>query len=183
MEELALHILDLIQNSIRAKASRVELTIEEDTNIDRLVIEISDNGHGMSSDFCERVLDPFTTSRDTRRVGLGLPLFSMTARQCEGDLEISSVLGQYTRVTVYMKHSHWDRPPLGDMPGTMVALLVGNPDLELIYCHRFNGEEFTLETQEIKEAIGPDLRINDMEILDWIRDYLREGLAEIYGGE
>lgn len=183
MEELALHILDLIQNSIRAMASRVELTIEEDTKRDRMEIEIMDNGQGMSKDFCQKALDPFTTSRNTRRVGLGLPLFSMTAKQCEGDLEITSVLGESTRVLVYMKRSHWDRPPLGDMPGTMVALLVGNPDLDLIYRHVFNGEEFTLDTSDIREAIGPNLRLNDMEILEWIRDYLSEGLAEIYGGE
>lgn len=183
MEDLALHILDLIQNSIRAQAERVDLTIEEDEKKDRIVIEIWDDGQGMSEDFCKKVLDPFTTSRKTRRVGLGLPLFSMTANQCEGDLEIDSVPGEYTKVLAYMRLSHWDRPPLGDMPGTIVALLVGNPDLDFKYQHRVNGEEFTLDTTEIREAMGPGYSISDMEILEWIREYMKEGLAEIYGGE
>lgn len=183
MEDLALHILDLIQNSVRAKATRVDLTIEEKLTEDLMRISIWDNGQGMSRDFCQKALDPFTTSRTTRRVGLGLPLFSMTARQCEGDLKLTSLPGEYTHVEVFMKYSHWDRPPLGDMAGTIVALLVGNPQLDFLYQHSFNGATFTLDTREIREAVGPDLQISALEVLDWIREYIQEGLAEIYGGE
>lgn len=183
MEELALHILDLIQNSIRAQATKVRLTIFEDEVKDKIRITIWDNGEGMSREFCQKALDPFTTSRTTRRVGLGLPLFAMTAKQCEGDLLLTSLPGEYTEVQVFMRRSHWDRPPLGDMAGTLVSLLVGNPDLDFCYQHIYNGEKFTFDTREIQEAVGPDLSINHLEVLEWIRGFIEEGLAEIYGGE
>ena len=99
MEELALHVLDLAQNSLAAGATLVIIIINEDTMANRLTIGIEDNGRGMESEFVVQVLDPFTTTRTTRRVGLGLPLLFMTARQCGGDLTIDSEPGRGTKVT------------------------------------------------------------------------------------
>ncbi len=182
MEELALHILDLIQNSLRAEATGVELTIEEDYNADLIRVTINDNGKGMNEEYCSRVLDPFTTTRKTRRVGLGLPLVAMTARQCNGDLKIDSIPEEGTAVSFTMQHSHWDRPPLGDMPQTITALLVGNPQLDLRYRHRVEEEEFVFDTREIRETLGSELEINNLEVLEWIKGYLEENLESLYDG-
>lgn len=175
MRELSLHILDIVQNSIAAAAEVIEIIIDEDIEEDLLLIKIIDNGSGIAEDKLAQIIDPFITSRTTREVGLGLPLFKEAAKRCEGDLEIKSVLGQGTEVKVYFKHSHIDRAPLGDIKGTLISLLSVNPDIDFIYQHIYQEKAFDFNTVEVKKELD-GIDINKPRILKWIDGYIKEGL-------
>lgn len=177
MPELALHILDLVQNSISAGAKHITVTLLRDTAADELVIVIEDDGCGMSAEFVERVTSPFTTSRTTRKVGLGIPMFKQLAEMCEGGFELSSEVGKGTRLTARFKASHLDLPPLGDMPGTICSLLLACPEgVDFRFAFDEDGREFALETAELRQALG-GLPLNEPEILEWVRQYAAEGIA------
>ncbi|MDK2784343.1 MAG: hypothetical protein PWQ41_668 [Bacillota bacterium] len=181
MEELALHILDLVQNALAAGATEVVIEIKEDTAGDRLVITITDNGCGMDQEFVRRVLDPFTTTRTTRRVGLGLSLLAMAARQAGGDLQVASEKGKGTTVTATFRLQHWDRPPLGDVPATLVTVLAGAPKLDLTYRHTVDGRTFTFRAWEVQRELG-GVPINDPKVLTFLKRYLEEELTSLHGG-
>ena len=131
MEDLSLHILDIMENSIAALASRIELTIAEDTLDDLLSLEIRDNGKGMDAEARSKALDPFFTTRTTRRVGLGLPLLAQAARQSGGTFELISEPGKGTTVKAAFQPSHLDMKPLGDIAETLRMILVSRPELDL----------------------------------------------------
>ena len=153
MEDLSLHILDIVENSIGAKASRIEIKVVEDIRKDLLTIEIKDNGQGIDEKTVEKVLDPFFTTRTTRKVGLGLPLLSQAARESGGDLQIESKVGRGTRVKATFGYSHIDRKPLGNMEATLTTLIAGNPNIDFIYKHKKDGLEYRLDTKEIRARI------------------------------
>ncbi len=182
MRELSLHILDIIQNSISAQATEIKLSIKEDLKNDLLTIIIEDDGVGMDEELQEKVIDPFVTSRTTREVGLGLSLFKAAAEQSDGKLEIESELGVGTIVKAEFKHSHIDRAPLGDIVGTLITILSADPDFEFIYSQQVNGRKFTLTTGEIKEQLG-DVKLSNSQVINWLRDYLKEQINNLYGGE
>jgi len=131
MEDLSLHILDIVENSISASANRIEILIAEDTHRDLLCLEIKDNGKGMDAEARVRALDPFFTTRTTRRVGLGLPLLAQAARESGGKLEITSEPGRGTTIKAVFQLSHPDRKPLGDIAETLRTILSGRPELDL----------------------------------------------------
>ncbi len=178
MKELSLHILDIAKNSVKAKADRVLITVKEDEKENLLEIIIEDNGCGMSQEFLESVKDPFSTTRTTRKVGMGIPLFEAAAVQCGGRLDISSEIGQGTRVYTCFQLNSIDRAPLGDMAGTMTTLISGSPDINFIYNHIKNGKEFNLDTNELKEVLG-EVPLNIPEVVIWIEDYIKEGLLDL----
>ncbi len=153
MEDLSLHILDIVENSIRAKASRIEIKVIEDIRKDLLTIEIKDNGQGIDEETVKKVLDPFFTTRTTRRVGLGLPLLSQAARESGGDVEIESKVSRGTRVKATFGYSHIDRKPLGNMGATLTTLIAGNPEVDFIYEHKNDELEYRLDTKEIRTRI------------------------------
>jgi hypothetical protein len=144
MQDLSLHILDVVENSLAASASRIKILIAEDTPGDLLSLEITDNGKGMEAEARERALDPFYTSRSTRRVGLGLPLLAQAARESGGTLEITSQPGRGTTVKATFQLSHPDRKPLGDIAETLRTILAGRPELDL----RF---EYTRDSKVLAE--------------------------------
>jgi signal transduction histidine kinase len=153
VEDLSLHILDIVENSIRAKASRIEIKVVEDIRKDLLTIEIKDNGQGIDEETIKKVLDPFFTTRTTRKVGLGLPLLSQAARESGGDIEIESKVGRGTRVKATFGYSHIDRKPLGNMEATLTTLIAGNPETDFIYEHKKDELEYRLDTKEIRARI------------------------------
>ena len=153
MQDLSLHILDIVENSIRAKASRIEIKVVEDTRKDLLTIEIRDNGQGIDEETIKKVLDPFFTTRTTRRVGLGLPLLSQAARESGGDVEIESKVGRGTRVKATFGYSHIDRKPLGNIEATLTTLIAGNPEIDFIYEHKRDELEYRLDTKEVRARI------------------------------
>ncbi len=132
MEDLSLHILDIVENSIRAKASR---------------IEIKDNGQGIDEETMKKVLDPFFTTKTTRKVGLGLPLLSQAARESGGNIEIASKVGRGTRIKASFGYSHIDRKPLGNIGATLTALIAGNPEVDFIYGYKKDELEYLLDTK------------------------------------
>jgi hypothetical protein len=179
MRELSLHILDIAQNSIVAEADEIRIAIIEDEKKDRLAICIKDDGRGMDKETLTKVVDPFYTTRTTRKVGLGIPMFKQAAEQCEGKFSISSNLGVGTEIVAEFKHSHIDRMPLGNMSDTLITIINSSDKIDLMYTHKINDEKFTLSTRDIKKSLG-DLPITNLDVLIWLRDYIKENLSEMY---
>jgi anti-sigma regulatory factor (Ser/Thr protein kinase) len=176
VRELSLHILDALENSVEAGATRIELRIEEDLRKDILRIVIRDNGRGMSEEFARQVLNPFVTTRKTRHVGLGLPLFAVAAERCNGDLRIESKVGVGTTVTVAFQHSHIDRAPLGDIPGTLMAIILSDRAVDVFYKHRVDRRTFDLDTAEVRRELGT-VPLSHPAVREWLETTLREGVA------
>ncbi|NLK09042.1 MAG: sensor histidine kinase [Firmicutes bacterium] len=174
MRELALHILDIIQNSLRAGAKLIEVEIVEDTRLDTLMVLIRDDGSGMDEVLLERVIDPFTTTRTTRKVGLGIPLMKMAAESAAGDFTIDSRLGEGTVVKATFVHSHIDRMPLGNMADTISTVIAGNPTVDLVYRHRINDDVSGLDTRLLKAEVGEEA-LTVPSVIEWVKIYLKEG--------
>lgn len=179
MRELSLHILDIAQNSIVAEADEIRIAIIEDLEADRLAICIKDDGKGMDAETLRKVVDPFYTTRTTRKVGLGIPMFKQAAEQCDGSFSITSDLGVGTKIVAEFKHSHIDRMPLGNMSDTLITIINSSDKIDLNYTHEVNNEKFTLCTRDIKKTLG-ELPITNLDVLIWLRDYIKENLEEIY---
>jgi len=149
MKDLSLHILDIVENSIRAQATRVEISVEEDEQRDVLTLKIEDNGKGMEQEMASRVAQPFFTTKPGRRIGMGLALLAQATKEANGELEISSMPGGGTRIKATFRYSHPDRKPLGDIRVTLETLIAGNPNVDFIYEHRKGGELTRLDTREV----------------------------------
>jgi len=182
MRELSLNVLDLVQNSIAAEAHKVAVTVTESEASDSLMVAIEDDGRGMEKEFLARVTDPFTTTRTTRRVGMGIPLFKMEAEMAGGSFEITSHPGEGTSLFASFQRSHLDTPPLGDMAGTVAAIVQSTPDMEFFYEHRTDTGEFLFSTTEIREALG-DVSLSEPAVVEWIREYVRENELALKPGE
>jgi anti-sigma regulatory factor (Ser/Thr protein kinase) len=181
VKEIALHLLDIVENSVTAGARRVDLTVREDTVNDRLNVVVLDNGKGMDEDLLARVTDPFVTSRTTRKVGLGIPLLKAAAESCEGDLRIDSTLGQGTRLEADFQRSHIDRMPLGDLAGTMLTLLVAFPEVRWVFDYSVDGRRFLFDSEPIIRELG-DVPVTEPTILTFLRGMLHEGVDRVQRG-
>lgn len=177
--DLSQHILDITENGVKADATLLHIDIVEDLTADRLTLSIQDNGSGMDAEMVRRVADPWVTTRTTRKVGLGIPFLKQTAEMCDGNFEIRSQLGQGTTTQATFRHSHIDRPPLGDLIGTLICIIVGYPAIDLAYRHQVEQREFTLDTRDIREILGGDISLSDPEVLGFLRETLTEGLREL----
>jgi len=177
--ELSLHILDLLENAIEAGASRIKLAIEEDLSKDLLRITVTDNGRGMDKATLERMRDPFFTTRTTRRVGLGIPLFAATAERCNGSFRIESAPGEGTIIAATFQHSHIDRPPIGDMVTTLLSVILGQEQVDLHYHHKVNERDFEFNTEEVRTKLG-EVPISHPLVRRWLKGYLQEGLSALY---
>ena len=176
MKELSLHILDIVKNSVKAGATLIGIDVTESVQENKLSIVISDNGCGMSKEFLARVRDPFTTTRTTRKVGMGIPLFEAAALQCEGAFDITSEEGVGTVVTAVFQNDHIDRAPLGDMAETMTTLVSGSPEIDFCYTHITDDRRFVFDTRTIREELGPEVPLDLPDVLLWMDAFLREGL-------
>ncbi|MDD3839600.1 MAG: ATP-binding protein [Clostridia bacterium] len=182
MREISLHILDIVQNSIKAGADLIKISIREDIKDNIMVIDVVDNGKGIPEEMLGRVTDPFVTMRSTRKVGMGLPLLKAAAERCDGSLEVKSELDKGTAVRAVFVHDHIDRAPLGDVTGTIVSLIMTNPDIDFEYIHYYNQEQFQFDTRSVREVLGDDVPISDIEVIQWIKGYIDEGISKMYGG-
>jgi anti-sigma regulatory factor (Ser/Thr protein kinase) len=178
VRELSLHILDALQNSVEAGATRIELRIEEDLEKDRLTITIADNGRGVSEDLAKKVLDPFVTTRSTRHVGLGLPLFAAAAERCAGELRMQSRPGVGTTLAVTFQHSHLDRAPLGDLSGSLMAVMLSEHPVDVRYKHIVDARDFQLDTAEMRRQLE-GVPLSHPLVRDWLKSTLMEGLASL----
>ncbi len=177
MRELALHLLDIAENSVAAEAGTVWITVEEDHAADRLRITVEDNGRGMDAEMVARVTDPFVTSRTTRKVGLGIPLLKAAAEACNGFLTLTSTPGKGTQVVVEFQHSHIDRMPLGNLAATILTLVVGSPQVHWVFRYRVDGQEYEFDDAPVKAALG-DVPLSEPAVLGYLRDALESGIAE-----
>lgn len=166
--------MDVAQNSITAGASLIEIRVEEDRQKGELVISILDNGKGMSKEQVRRVVDPFFTTRTTRKVGLGVPLFKMEAEMTGGDFSVRSELGKGTEVRARFITTHVDMIPLGNINDTMVLLISCNPDRDFLFIHQIDGEKLELDTRQLRQVLGEDVPLNEPDVVQWIRGYLQE---------
>jgi anti-sigma regulatory factor (Ser/Thr protein kinase) len=182
MKELSLNILDIAENSVRANASLITISVTEDTAADTLTISVADNGCGMSPEFLAHVCDPFTTTRTTRKIGLGIPLFKEAAEATGGNLTIRSEVGKGTETTAVFTRSHIDRMPLGDVASTISTLIQCNDDRDFIYHYTFDGNTFTLDTRELRTVLG-GVALSEPDVVVWIREYIRQNTKEINGGK
>ncbi len=178
MLEISLHVLDIVNNSVKAGADLIGITICEDKQQNLLSIDITDNGCGMDEAFLRSVTDPFKTTRTTRKVGMGLSLFKSAAEATGGSLSIASKKGKGTSVHVRFVYDHIDRQPLGDMAQTITTVLSGNASIDFLYRHTVDGKDFLLDTREIRQILG-DVELSQPEIITWLSDYITEGLQEI----
>ena len=180
MRELALNILDIAENSVKAGASLVRVLVEAKDG--RLTIEISDNGCGMDAEFVKRVTDPFTTTRTTRKVGMGIPLFKMAAEMADGTFAITSEKGVGTIVTATFVLDHIDRAPLGDLADTVVTLIGGECRSDFVFDVRVNGKGCVFDARGRKAELD-GVPVGEPEVLVFVRDMIKENLIDIGGEE
>ena len=178
MRELSLNVLDIAQNSISAKASLIEFEILESTEKNELFIGIYDNGKGMTKEQLEAVRDPFFTTRTTRKVGMGIPLFKMAAEMTGGQLAIESEVGKGTKVKAFFRTDHLDFIPIGDMTSTMVTLITLNEEIDFLYTRKVDENSFTLNTSSLKEILG-GVPFSEPTISLWLRDYIEENTKQL----
>ena len=181
MRELSLNVMDVAQNSVRAEATLVRISVTESDKDDRLKIEIADDGCGMTQEQVQQVIDPFFTTRTTRKVGLGVPLFKLSAEQTGGSFDIQSEKGVGTTTPASYVKSHVDMTPLGDINSTVKILIQCNPQIDFVYTCTTDNGSFTLDTRELREVLG-DVSLDTPDVLLWIGDYLEENTKNIYGG-
>ena len=178
MKELSLNILDIAQNSVTARSTLIRIDLVETD--DTLTITVSDNGCGMSKEMVENVTSPFTTSRTTRKVGLGIPLFKMAAEQTGGHLTITSKSekdypddhGTVTSALFYK--NHLDYTPLGDIINTIVTLIQGMGEIDLVFTHKSETFDVFLDTREIRDTLGGEIPLSNPDVLVWINEFLKE---------
>ena len=178
MRELALNILDIVENSVKANASLVEIDVIAKDNL--LTIAIRDDGKGMSKEFLAKVTDPYTTTRTTRKVGMGLPLLKMEAEMSGGSFKIESELGVGTTVTTCFEIDHIDRPPLGDLGETMSTLLCNGDLVDYVLNYSVDDVGFSLDTRELKNELG-GIPLDEPEVLLFVKNYIRENISQIGG--
>jgi hypothetical protein len=170
--------MDIVENSVAAGATQIHISVVEDTTRNLLRISIRDNGRGIPEDRLDQVMDPFYTTRTTRRVGLGLSLFREASRRCDGEFTLRSKEGEGTEVSASFRLGHIDLAPLGDMASSMTSLIMGNPEVEFSYTHERDGRSFQLDTREIKGGLE-HVPITHPEVIKTIGESIREWLEEI----
>ncbi len=176
MQELSLNILDIAQNSVKAKATRVDISVEENENL--LNVVIKDNGCGMSEEQLSNVTDPFFTSRTTRAVGLGIPFYKMAAEQTGGEFSITSILSVGTVVKASFYTDHIDCLPIGNMADTIYTLISCNEHIDFFYSHKSPKGEFLCDTVQLKEMLD-GVSLSEVSIANFLREYFKENIEEL----
>ena len=178
MKDLSLHILDIVQNSLEAGAHLIHISIMEDTTRNTFVVEVTDDGKGMTKEMLEKVTDPYVTSRTTRQVGMGIPLFLHTARQAGGNLHIVSEPGKGTSLTATLVHDHIDRPALGDIAGVVSMLCGANPDRDFVYVHQMDQKQYAFDSREVKQVLD-GMPVSELPVMRYLKEMIRENLREL----
>lgn len=176
MRELALHLLDIAENSVAAGANHITLTIVEDSLNDGLTLRVDDDGKGMDSETAAKVIDPFYTTRTTRKVGLGIPLLKAAAEACDGSLNIHSEPGKGTTLEVFFRQSHIDRMPLGNLADTCLTLVVAYPDIHWVVDYRADAYTFHYDHRDVTRVLD-GIPLTEPSILQFLRSHLEEGFS------
>lgn len=181
MQELSMNILDIAENSVRAGASLIEITVEERLSEDLLTVTIADNGCGMTEAQLENVIDPFYTTRTTRKVGLGVPFFKMAAELTGGSFAIDSTVGKGTLIFAKFIRSSIDRMPLGDINETIATLIHCNPKIDFVYTRFLDNDAMQLDTREFRRILD-GVELNDPTVSKFVRDFLAENTSDLISG-
>lgn len=179
--EISLNILDIVQNSVSARASLIEITVNINNASDKLTVIIKDNGCGMTYSELKKVVDPFYTTGKAKSVGLGLPFLKMAAEISGGSFEISSEEDKGTEVTAVFVLSSIDRMPLGDMTETVMSVIISNRDIDFVYSYSVDGKGFILDTRQIGERMRC-ISCDIPEVYIFLESYLNENTADINSG-
>ncbi|MBQ7815859.1 MAG: sensor histidine kinase [Oscillospiraceae bacterium] len=177
MQGLSLNILDIAQNSIVANATLIEIGVEVDKN-ELLTITIRDNGKGMDEEAVKNVINPFFTSRTTRKVGLGVPFFKQAAEETGGSFHIESQVGVGTTIKAVFDTTNIDCTPLGEVWDTVAILIQMNDTIDFVYTVKKDDEEFVCDTRQLRE-IMEGVPLSDLSIVQWIKEFIRENQTEI----
>jgi len=175
MNDLAMHILDIVQNSISAGAKNIWIEVLVSLARDLLSISVKDDGKGMTPEMVAKVTDPYCTTRTTRKVGLGLPLLRQGAEQAGGSLSIDSTVGVGTTVKAEYGLSHIDRPPMGDLANAYVLLLGANPKINITLHYITDENDFSISTRELDEALD-GLPLNDPQVMNLIYEMVSSNI-------
>src|SRR5574344_1580057 len=178
MKDLSMHVMDILQNSTRAKAKNIELYINEDYSNNCLTLRFTDDGCGMNREMLEKVTNPFYTTRTTRKVGLGIPLLKQNAELCGGYLKLESEVGKGTVLECAFELDNIDRPPLGDIGGAFLLTAGACLDIHFVYKHKVHDKEFMFDTDEVNEALE-GVPINDNQIFKYLKEMIIENLKDI----
>ncbi len=181
MVDLSLHLMDVIQNSIDADSTHIEVSVEAEKSKNLLTVRVKDDGKGMSPETVKKAFDPFFTGKSSREVGLGIPLLVDTAAMAGGTVRIDSVQDTGTTTTATFELENISRKPLGDLAETMALSIMGCPDIEFHLILRNEESEFVFRTEEVRKQIG-EVPINDFEIISFIEQMLDEQIISIFGG-
>jgi len=172
VEDISLHVLDIAENAVRADAKTISIIITGDVEHDLIRVEVIDDGRGMDAETLAQVRDPFFTTKH-KKTGLGIPLLSQAAEQAGGKVTVDSAPGTGTKVVVIFRWSHVDRPAIGSMADTVLTLIAGHPDLDVVYEAREGDTVFRLDTREIKNDLE-EVPINAPAVLAALRDMFKE---------
>jgi anti-sigma regulatory factor (Ser/Thr protein kinase) len=178
MEDLSLHILDIAENSVEAKARRVAIRVEERPDKDRLVLEIADNGRGMGPRLLAKAMDPFVTTKKTRRIGLGLPLLAQAAQAAGGSVRLRSAPSRGTKVRATFRLSHIDLQPLGDIAETLAVLIVGHPEVDFRYTHVADRGKYIFRSRDLRDRFG-DGSPAIASVIPEVKSHIRDGIARV----
>lgn len=183
MREIALHLLDIAENSVAAESRNIRMDVWEDLRNDRLKVSVTDDGRGMDAETARQVLDPFYTTRTTRKVGLGIPLLKLAAESAGGGLTLETESGKGTRIEASFRHSHIDRMPLGDVGTTFLTLLISYPHIHWVFNHQMtikdgSTKSFELDDEEFKSVLG-DTPLTEPDVLKIIRGMIEEGIEAL----
>lgn len=178
MKTISDHVLDIVQNSVRAKATLIEIIVNEERKNNLYTLEINDNGCGMSREVLEQAAQPFFTSRNTRKVGLGLPLLKQNAEAAGGSFQISSEPGKGTKVQAVFQLDHLDRPPLGDIWNSWFLTVLSNPEIGLVYLHKTPEGSFEIDSKEVVK-MTEGISIQQKEVREAILEMIKNNLEDI----
>ncbi len=183
MREIALHLLDIAENSVAAQGHNISIEVCENLQSDLLTVSVTDDGRGMNEQTAQQVLDPFYTTRTTRKVGLGIPLLKLAAEMAEGGLSLVTEAGKGARIEASFRHSHIDRMPLGDLATTFLTLLISYPHIHWVFDYRViskdgQNNEYNFDDVELKVELG-DMPMTEPDILKFVREMFEEGIQAL----
>lgn len=177
MEDLSLHILDIVENSIMAKAKRIRIEIDDNELTDRLTLTIEDDGVGMDDETLKSVFDPFFTTKKVRNFGMGIPMLAQSAQECNGKIDIESQIGKGTKVKATFQRSHLDIKPLGDIGATMMTLIAGHPEIDYEFIYRNGDYTYELNTADLKREMDPEELVSPSTLL-FIKRHINDAVRQ-----
>ncbi|MBN1859203.1 sensor histidine kinase [Candidatus Bipolaricaulota bacterium] len=176
IEELDMHILDLVQNAMTAQSSRIDITLDRDTFVDVLKLQVRDNGRGMDEQTRHRVERGFYSTKCPKCVGLGIPLLRETAEHCDGTFSLRSHSGEGTTITATFRASHIDLPPFGNLEATFLDIVATSGHTRVCIDYRDDGHSFKLDTQQIREMLG-DVPMQHPDVIRFLHDFLADRIG------